>query len=79
MKKIILSLALVAAFSTSFVSCRDTNKKADDMEDVADDVEDSMDDAGDAIEDAVDDTGDAIEEGVDEVKENTGTGGTDDM
>lgn len=79
MKKLILSLALVAAFSTTFVSCRDTSKKADDMEDVADDVEDSMDDTGDAIEDAAEDTGDAIEEGVNEVKENTGTGGTDDM
>lgn len=79
MKKVILSLALVVAFSTTFVSCRDTNKKADDIEDVADDVEDSMDDVGDAVEDAVNDTGDAIEEGVNEVEENTGTGGTDDM
>ena len=72
MRKLILSLAIVAAFGTTFVSCRDTKKEeveihVDDADDVADD-----------IEDAADDVGDAIEEGVDEIKENTGTGGTDD-
>ncbi|MCH2490468.1 MAG: hypothetical protein MK211_10000 [Flavobacteriales bacterium] len=54
MKKILVSLALILAFSTSFVSCRDT-KKADDVEDVADDLEDALDDAEDEIEEVVDD------------------------
>ncbi|WP_035334679.1 hypothetical protein [Dokdonia sp. PRO95] len=68
MKRIFLSLALVALLGTSFTltSCRE-NKT----------VEVSTDN-GDAIEEGVDDAGDAIEEGVDEIKENTGTGGTDD-
>ncbi|MAP80127.1 MAG: hypothetical protein CL526_03455 [Aequorivita sp.] len=83
MKKIILSLALVAAFSTSFVSCRDT-KEADDIEDVADDYNDTMDDVEDEVEDMADDNTSQrlendLEEGVDEIKENTGTGGTDDI
>ncbi|WP_396597944.1 hypothetical protein [Dokdonia sp. R86516] len=68
MKRIFLSLALVALLGTSFTltSCRE-NKTVEVSTDNGDDVEDAMDDAGDAIE-----------EGVDEIKENTGTGGTDD-
>lgn len=68
MKRIFLSLALVALLGTSFTltSCRE-NKT----------VEVSTDN-GDDLEDAIDDVEDAIEEGVDEIKENTGTGGTDD-
>ncbi|WP_168421713.1 hypothetical protein [Candidatus Ulvibacter alkanivorans] len=54
MKKILVSLALILAFSTSLVSCRDTTK-ADDVEDVADDLEDALDDAEDEIEEVVDD------------------------
>jgi len=69
MKKVILSLALIVAFGSTVVSCRDTKKE---------DVEINVDDAADDVEDAMDDVGDAVEEGVDEVKENTGTGGTDD-
>jgi DNA-binding transcriptional regulator GbsR (MarR family) len=72
MKKVILSLALVVAFSTTFVSCRETKKE--EIEVNVDDVDDVEDD----IEDAVDDVEDAVNEGVDEIKENTGTGGTDD-
>lgn len=82
MKKLVLSLALLVAASTTFVSCRDTKKDGDmeiNVDDNNGDVEDAIDDAGDAIEDAADDTGDAINEGVNEVQENTGTGGTDDM
>jgi len=68
MKRIFLSLALVALLGTSFTltSCRE-NKT----------VEVNTDN-GDDLEDAIDDAGDAIEEGVDEIKENTGTGGIDD-
>ena len=68
MKKIFLSLALVALFGTSLTltSCRESKT-----------IEVSTDN-GDDVEDAIDDAGDAIEEGVDEIKENTGTGGTDD-
>ncbi|AEE18776.1 hypothetical protein JM84_0878 [Dokdonia sp. Hel_I_63] len=74
MKRIFLSLTLVALLGTSFTltSCRE-NKTVEVSTD-NDDVEDAMDD----VEDAMDDAGDAIEEGVDEIKENTGTGGTDD-
>ena len=75
MKKIFLSLALVALFGTSLTltSCRES-KTIEVSTDNGDDVEDAIDD----VEDAIDDAGDAIEEGVDEIKENTGTGGTDD-
>ena len=75
MKKIFLSLALVALFGTSLTltSCRES-KTIEVSTDTGDDVEDAIDD----VEDAIDDAGDAIEEGVDEIKENTGTGGTDD-
>lgn len=76
MKRIFLSLALVAAMSVSFTSCRET--KEDKVEINVDDADDMADDVADDVEDAIDDAGDAIEEGVDEVKENTGTGGTDD-
>ena len=71
MKKLMISLLLVAAFSTTFTSCRDT-KKADDMEDVVDDVEDAVDD------DATDPVENTLQEGVNEAQENTGLGGTDD-
>lgn len=83
MKKLILSLALVLAFSTAFVSCRD-NKKTDDVQDVADDMNDTMEDAADDVKDMTDDDAtdpieNTIQEGVNEIQENTGTGGTDDI
>ena len=64
MKRIFLSLALVTLLGTSFTltSCRESKT-----------IEVSTDNGDD-----LDDAGDAIEEGVDEIKENTGTGGTDD-
>ncbi|PKA83317.1 hypothetical protein ATE92_1469 [Ulvibacter sp. MAR_2010_11] len=65
MKKLILSLFVLAIFATTFISCRETEKKADDVEDVMDD------DASDPVENT-------IQEGVDEVQENTGLGGEDD-
>ncbi|MGJ8667368.1 MAG: hypothetical protein ACSHW7_13440 [Patiriisocius sp.] len=66
MKKIILTLAVIATLGTTLVSCRDTKKEtievevSDDAEGAIDDVEDAMDDAGDAIEDAADDVEDVI-------------------
>jgi len=61
MKKVILSLALIAAFGTTMISCRDTKKEEVEInvDDVSDDVGDAIDDAGDAIEDAADDVEDA--------------------
>jgi gas vesicle protein len=85
MKKSILVLATAFIFTAFFTSCREENKEkhememSDDMNDMGDDLEDAADDTGDAIEKAANDVGDAVEEGVDEVKENTGTGGNDDM
>ena len=76
MKKLILSLAMLVAFSTTFISCRDTKKE--EVEVNVDDVDDMEDDVEDDVEDAVDDVEDAVNEGVDEIQENTGTGGTDD-
>lgn len=53
MKKLILALVLVVAFSAAFVSCRDT-KKVDESE-VVDDMQDAIDDTMDAIDDTMDD------------------------
>ncbi|MFN4763874.1 hypothetical protein ACKGJN_12165 [Gillisia sp. Q332] len=74
MKKSILILAAVFTFSAFFTSCREVNEEKTEVE-----ISDDMDDLGDDIEDAADDVGDAVNEGIDEVKENTGTGGTDDL
>lgn len=70
----------------------DANLHDDDFHDdsLGDDLEEAANDVGDAVEEAAEETGDAVEtaaeetanaaeEGWDEVKENTGTGGTDDM
>jgi hypothetical protein len=82
MKKLILSLFVIAMFATTFVSCRETEKKADDVEDVMDDddVEDVMDDDVEDVmdDDASDPVENTIQEGVNEVQENTGLGGEDD-
>ncbi len=83
MKKLILSLALVVAFSTNFVSCRE-NKKTDDVQDAVDDVNDAMDNTEGEVKDITDDDAtdpveNTIQEGVNEIQENTGTGGTDDI
>jgi len=43
MKRIFLIFAVAGLLSTGFVSCRETNSVADDVEDVADDVEDEID------------------------------------
>ncbi len=43
MKKVFLLMFLAGILSTGFVSCREQNDVADDVEDVADDVEDAVD------------------------------------
>lgn len=86
-------LAVFFTLSTAFVSCRDQKKTTEtedlniqeegDIENAAEDVGDALENAaeetGKAVENAAQETGDAVEEGWNEVKENTGTGGTDDM
>ena len=54
MRRILISLVLILAFSSTFVSCRDT-KKADDIEDVTEDLEEALEDAEEEIEEVVDD------------------------
>ena len=71
MKKIIVSLALLFAVSTTLTSCRDTKESTTIEVEVDDDVIATDDDATDPIENTV-------QEGANEVLENTGLGGTDD-
>ncbi len=54
MKKLILIFALLFTVSSSFISCRETAREEDDLEEVGDDLED----VGDDIEDEVDEMGD---------------------
>ncbi len=54
MRRILISLVLILAFSSTFASCRDT-KKADDIEDVTEDLEEALEDAEEEIEEVVDD------------------------
>lgn len=68
MKKSILILAAAFTLSSFFTSCRN------EVEAESDEVE-----IMESDEQETDDVENTIEEGVDEVKENTGTGGTDDM
>ena len=69
MKKLILLFALLFSVSTSFISCRDTEKEADDMDDMemTDDMEDMADDMEDQMEDMEDEVEDEVEEMEDEV------------
>ncbi len=43
MKKVFLILFAVGLMSTSFISCRENKTVGDEIEDVADDVEDAVD------------------------------------
>lgn len=56
MKRIALLFAFLFTFSTAFMSCRETEREADDME-----MRDDMDEMGEDIEDAADDLGDEID------------------
>ena len=49
MKKLILLFALLFSVSTSFISCRDTEREADDIE-MSDDMEDEMEEVEEEVE-----------------------------
>lgn len=66
MKKLLLSLTLVLAISLSFTSCRETEKKADDMGDT---IEIHTDDVSDETEGALEKAGRAVDNATNEVKE----------
>lgn len=66
MKKLLLSTVLVLALSLTFTSCRDTEKKADDMGDT---IEKAADDVADETEGALEKAGKAIDNAAKEVKE----------
>jgi len=70
MKKVVLSLALVAVLGLSFTSCRETKEKTEDAvenaADAADEAaENATDAAGEAVDSAVDATGEAVDSAVD--------------
>lgn len=72
MKKSILILAAAFMLGSFFTSCRnEVEAEADEVEIMESDEQE--------VDGTLDDVGNTLEEGVDEVKENTGTGGTDDM
>lgn len=76
MKKPILILAAAFMLSSFFTSCRnEVEAEADEVEIMENDEQE----VDETIESTAADVENTIEEGVDEVKENTGTGGTDDM
>ena len=55
MKKIVfIGILLVMLVSVS-LSCRDTQRRADDVEDVVDDVEDALEKTEESIEEGIDD------------------------
>jgi predicted small secreted protein len=66
MKKLLLSTVLVVALGLTFTSCRDTEKKADDMGDA---IETAADDVADKTEGALEKAGKAIDNAANEVKE----------
>lgn len=87
-------MAFLFAFSTVVMGCRDQKNATEsevEMNDVSEegDIENAAEDVGNALETAAEETGEAVEtaaeetanaaeEGWEEVKENTGTGTTDD-
>ncbi len=56
MKRIALLFALLFTFSSAFISCRETEREADDVE-----VRDDMEQVGEDIEEAGDDLEDEID------------------
>lgn len=76
-------MAFLFAFSTVVVGCRDQKNATEsevEMNDVSEegDIENAAEETGEAVETAAEETANAAEEGWEEVKENTGTGTTDD-
>lgn len=50
MRRIALLFALLFTFSSGFISCRDTEREADDIEEVGEDFEET----GDELEEEID-------------------------
>jgi gas vesicle protein len=80
MKNVVLSITLVLAMTLSFTSCRETEKKADDVgdsiENAADktekEAEGKLEKAGKAVDNVVDETkeaGKAVEDAVKEISD----------
>ncbi|WP_369992472.1 hypothetical protein [Winogradskyella sp.] len=71
MKKVILSLALVAFLGLSLTSCRETKNETEEaVEKVEKETEGAMEKAGKAMDNAVEETkeaGEAVEDAVDEI------------
>jgi gas vesicle protein len=67
MKKYIIALTMLFAFSIAFTSCRDEKKTPEDkieaaIEDVKTEVEESSEEISDDVEDALEDVEDEIKE-----------------
>lgn len=56
MKKLILIFALLFSVSSSFISCRETEREDSEMEEVGDEVENMGDEVENEVEDMGDDT-----------------------
>ncbi len=54
MKRIALLFALLFTFSSAFISCRETEREADDMEEGMEQVGEDIEEAGEDIEDEID-------------------------
>ena len=71
MKKVVLSLAILAMLGLSFTSCRETAEKAGETVEAAEkETEGALEKAGKAVDNAVEKTkeaGDAVEDAVDEI------------
>lgn len=71
MKKVVLSLALIAFLGLSITSCRETKEKTEEaIEETSEATEGALEKAGKAIDNAVEETkeaGDAVEDAVDEI------------
>lgn len=79
MKKSILILAAVFTLSSFFTSCRNEVEAESDEVEIIETDEEEVDETYESTDGDTDgDIENTLEEGVDEVKENTGTGGTDD-
>lgn len=75
MKKSVLILAAAFTLSSFFTSCRN---EVDGESDEVEIMEGDEQEVDETIESTDGDVENTLEEGVNEVKENTGTGGTDD-
>ncbi len=55
MKKLILIFALLFTVSSSFISCRETERENDDLEEVGDEIEEVGDEVEEEVEEMNDD------------------------